>query len=99
MDTLRDLADHAIRRGMVCAGFAIALVMLMLASDPRLSLQSGALMTAALWLLMWGMALRPARAAASCAKAKAAAACPPCWPSGCCGTPTAPGWWRSAWVP
>jgi len=58
MDTLRDLADHAIRRGMGCAGFAIALVMLMLAPNPLLALQSGALMTAALWLLMWGMALR-----------------------------------------
>lgn len=58
MDTLRDIADYAIRRAMGCAAFGIVLVMLVLASNPLLALQSGALMTAALWLAMWGMALR-----------------------------------------
>jgi hypothetical protein len=61
MDTLRSLADYAIRRAMGCAGFGIALVMLMLASKPFLALQSGALMTAALWLGMWAAALRVPR--------------------------------------
>ncbi|MBO1080602.1 hypothetical protein [Roseomonas haemaphysalidis] len=58
MDTLRDIADYAIRRGMGYAALGIGLVMLVLAANPLLALQSGALMTAALWLAMWGMALR-----------------------------------------
>jgi hypothetical protein len=61
MDTLRSFADHTIRRAMMCAAFSIALVMLMLAGSPFLALQSGALMTAALWLGMWAAALRVPR--------------------------------------
>jgi len=61
MDTLRSLADHTIRRAMGCAAFSIALVMLMLAGRPLLAMQSGALMTAALWLGLWAAALRVPR--------------------------------------
>jgi hypothetical protein len=61
MDTLRSLADHTIRRAMGCAAFSIALVMLMLAGRPMLAMQSGALMTAALWLGLWAAALRVPR--------------------------------------
>jgi hypothetical protein len=61
MDTLRNLADHTIRRAMGCAAFSIALVMLMLANRPMLAMQSGAMMTAALWLSMWAAALRVPR--------------------------------------
>ncbi|MDB5368667.1 MAG: hypothetical protein JWP20_225 [Roseomonas sp.] len=61
MDTLRNIADHTIRRGMGCAAFGIALVMLLLAARPMLAMQSGALMTAALWLGMWAAALRVPR--------------------------------------
>ncbi|MBO1075134.1 hypothetical protein [Roseomonas marmotae] len=58
MDTLRNLADYTIRRAMACAGLGIAMVMFMLAARPLLALQSGALLTAALWLGMWAAALR-----------------------------------------
>jgi hypothetical protein len=61
MDTLRSLADHTIRRAMGCAAFSIALIMLMLAGRPMLAMQSGALLTAALWLGMWAAALRVPR--------------------------------------
>jgi hypothetical protein len=61
MDTLRSLADYTIRRAMGLAGLAIAMVMLMLAPRPMMALQSGALMTAALWLGMWAAALRVPR--------------------------------------
>ncbi len=58
MDTLRNLADHTIRRVMGCVALSIALVMLMLAGNPFLAMQSGAFMTAALWLGLWAAALR-----------------------------------------
>ncbi|MFC7553538.1 hypothetical protein ACFQU7_16725 [Pseudoroseomonas wenyumeiae] len=58
MDTLRSLADYTIRRAMGFAALVIAMVMLLLAPRPMMALQSGALMTAALWLGMWAAALR-----------------------------------------
>ncbi|MBC9179187.1 hypothetical protein [Pseudoroseomonas ludipueritiae] len=58
MDTLRSLADYTIRRAMGLAALVIAMVMLLLAPRPMMALQSGALMTAALWLGMWAAALR-----------------------------------------
>ena len=58
METLRSLADYTIRRAMGFAALAIAMVMLLLAPRPMMALQSGALMTAALWLGMWAAALR-----------------------------------------
>jgi hypothetical protein len=61
MDTLRSLADYTIRRAMGFAALVIAMVMLMLAPRPMMALQSGALMTAALWLGMWAAALRVPR--------------------------------------
>jgi hypothetical protein len=97
MDTLRSLADHTIRRAMGCAAFSIALVMLMLAGRPMLAMQSGALMTAALWLGLWAAALRvprmdlrgtrlwpvlAGRTRGSCAAQKAGGSWQPSWPSG-----------------
>ncbi|MXP62959.1 hypothetical protein E0493_06285 [Roseomonas sp. M0104] len=61
MDTLRTLADHSIRRVLGCIALGIALVMLALASRPLLALQSGALLTAATWLGLWGAALQVPR--------------------------------------
>ncbi|MCI0756882.1 hypothetical protein [Teichococcus vastitatis] len=58
MDTLRALADHSIRRVLGAIALGITLVMAGLAARPLLALQSGALMTAALWLGLWGAALR-----------------------------------------
>jgi len=58
MDTLRTLADHSIRRVLGFIALGIALVMAGLSSKPFLALQSGALLTAAVWLGLWGAALR-----------------------------------------
>lgn len=58
MDTLRTLADHSIRRVLGFVALGIALVMVGLSSEPFLALQSGALLTGAVWLGLWGAALR-----------------------------------------
>ncbi|MFZ6762343.1 hypothetical protein [Roseomonas sp. KE0001] len=58
MDMLRSLADHSIRRVLCAAALAILAVMFGLGEDPVLALQSGALMTAAVWLGLWGAALQ-----------------------------------------
>ncbi|HWX48279.1 MAG TPA: hypothetical protein VNZ61_09515 [Roseomonas sp.] len=61
MDTLRTLADHSIRRLLGCIALGIGLVMVALANRPVLALQSGALLTAAVWLGLWGAALQVPR--------------------------------------
>lgn len=61
MDTIRSLADHSIRRSLGAVALAIACIMVGLAAQPLLALQSGALLTAAVWLGLWGMALRMRR--------------------------------------
>ncbi|MCQ4161407.1 hypothetical protein NON00_15920 [Roseomonas sp. GC11] len=58
MDTLRTLADHSIRRVLGGLALGIALIMAGLAAEPPLALQSGALLTAAVWLGLWGAAQR-----------------------------------------
>jgi len=58
MDTLRTLADHSIRRVLGFIALGIALVMAGLASKPFLALQSGTFLMAAVWLGLWGAALR-----------------------------------------
>jgi hypothetical protein len=58
MDTIRSLADHSIRRVLGCVALAIALVMAGLSTQPLLALQSGSLLTAAVWLGLWGMAVQ-----------------------------------------
>lgn len=57
MDTLRALADHAIRRVLCGLVLGIVAIMTGLAHAPMMALQSGALLTAALWLGLWGLAL------------------------------------------
>ncbi|PHK95142.1 hypothetical protein CR162_10390 [Pseudoroseomonas rhizosphaerae] len=57
MDTLRALADQAIRRVLLGLVLGIVVIMAGLAQAPLLALQSGALLTAALWLILWGLAL------------------------------------------
>lgn len=57
MDTLRTLADHAIRRVLLGLVLGIVAVMAGLAHAPLLALQSGALLTAALWLMLWALAV------------------------------------------
>ncbi|MDQ1080871.1 hypothetical protein [Pseudoroseomonas cervicalis] len=61
MDTLRTLADHRIRRILGGLALGIVLVMAGLAAEPALSLQSGALLTAAVWLGLWATAMRVPR--------------------------------------
>jgi hypothetical protein len=58
MDTIRTLADHSIRRVLSALALGIAVVMAVLAAEPSLAVQSGALLTAAVWLGLWGAALR-----------------------------------------
>ena len=58
MDTIRDLADHGIRRALGFAGLAVALTVFALAFDPVLALRTGAVLTAAVWAFLWLAALR-----------------------------------------
>lgn len=58
MDTLRSLADHSIRRVLGWIALGIVAIMFGLSADPLLAFQSGALMTAAVWLGLWGAALQ-----------------------------------------
>ena len=61
MDTIRTLADHSIRRVLGGLALGIALVMVALAAEPTLAVQSGALLTAADGLGLWGAALQVPR--------------------------------------
>jgi hypothetical protein len=58
MDTIRELADHAIRRALGFAGLGVALTVLALAFDPVMALRTGAVLTAAVWAFLWLSALR-----------------------------------------
>lgn len=58
MDTIRELADHGIRRALAFAGLAVALTVLALTFDPVLALRTGAVLTAAVWAFLWFAALR-----------------------------------------
>jgi hypothetical protein len=58
MDTIRELADHGIRRALAFAALAVALTVLALAFDPVMALRTGAVLTAAIWAFLWFAALR-----------------------------------------
>jgi hypothetical protein len=58
MDTIRELADHAIRRGLGFAALAVGLTVLALAFEPVMALRTGAVLTAAVWAFLWLSALR-----------------------------------------
>lgn len=58
MDLVRDLADASIRRALGFAGLGISVTMVALCFDAVLSLRTGALMTAAVWLGLFAAALR-----------------------------------------